>query len=418
MKKSLIIFGAALALLSSCQKTVSPAIQETGTLSFADLRIGYDTDIDAKPGTKAEFVAPGNYAIFIYNESGEQVYTTSYSKSQSEGGISLLAGEYTLEARSSEESVPAAIFEVPVYGVKKSFSIDAGQTTSIGALTCTLVQCKVTVDYDSEFLKDVTGECHTDVTVTTGSPLSFKLAYNDGVATYDKSAGYFAVNNGAKTTMAIEFNGKIQGKSQKMIASLTNIQPRQWRQITFYKKVDAQGTATFQIGITSYVDDEELVVPLTADAEPVIGEDPDAPKGDGGITIAFAEGCTYTELTNIVVPDPNVEPLNLAFDITVPGGIKKFVVDITSDNDGFMSSVALTGSTQLDLINPLASQGLIFDIVPFPHGQDLIGKTALQFDLSAAQEPISIFKGHHTFMMTITDQQGCKNSIPVVLVIE
>ena len=414
MKKSLIILSAALTLLSSCQKTVNPVVQETGTLSFANLRIGYDTDVY----TKAEFAAPGNYVIFIYNESGDLVYTTSYSKSQGEGGISLLAGDYTLEARSTGEQIPAAVFEEPIYGVKQSFSIEAGKTTDIGALTCTLVQCKVTVDYDSEFLKDVTGDCHTDVTVTAGSPLSFNLKYSNSVAAYDKSAGYFAVNNGAKTTMAIEFNGNIKGKSQKMNASLTGIQPRQWRQVTFYKKVDEQGSATFQIGITSFVDDEELVVPLTAEAEPVIGEDPDAPKGDGGITIGFAEGCPYTDLTNIVVPDPEKAKLNLAFDVTVPNGIRKFVVDITSDNDSFISSVALTGSTRLDLINPMPSQGLIFDIVPFPHGQDLVGKTALKFDLSAAQEPISIFKGHHTFTMTITDSKGCKNSIPVVLVVE
>jgi len=414
MKKILIIFSAALTVLSACQKTAAPAGDEKGTLSFEGLKIGYDTDVD----TKATVAAPGNYAIFVYNESGEQVFTTSYSKSQSDNGVSLLGGNYTLEARSTEEAVPAAAFESPIYGVSKDFTIEAGQTTNIGVLTCTLVQCKVTVDYDSKFLEDVTGACQTDVTVTAGSPLSYVLDYTNSTASYDKSAGYFAVNNGTNTTMTVVFKGKIQGKSQKMTASLTGIQPRQWRQITFYKKVDQQGTATFQIGITSFVDDAELVVPLVAEAEPVIGEDPDAPKGDGGITLGFSAGCSYTDLTNIVVPDPAVSALNLGFDVTVPNGIKKFVVDITSDNASFMSSVALTGSTTLDLVNPLASQNLIFDIVPFPHGTDLIGQTSLQFDLGAAQEPLYAFPGHHTFTMTITDSKGCKNSFPVVLVIE
>lgn len=406
--------SAAMTLLASCQKSEVPYSEAKGTLSFSGLEIGYDTELE----TKGSIPSPGNYAIFVFDEAGEQVYKASYSKSQEDNGISLLAGNYTIEARSTEEAVPASVFEVPIYGVKQTFSIEAGQTTNIGALTCTLLQCKVTVDYDNAFLNEVTGDCQTDVTVTTGSPLTYKLSYNEGVISYDKSAGYFAINNGSNTTMTIVFKGKINGKSQKMTASLTGIQPKQWRQITFYKKSDQQGNATFQIGINSFVDDEELVVPLTAEYEAVSGEDPDAPKGDGGITLTFSQGCSYTDLNNIEVPNPDVEAMNLSFDVTVPNGIKKFVVDITSDNQSFMSSVALTGSTQLDLINPLASQSLIFDIVPFPHGQDLLGKTALTFNLNAAQEPIYIFKGSHTFTMTITDQKGCKNSIPVVLVVK
>lgn len=414
MKRIIIILCAAVAVFSSCQKLKEPASDGKGTLSLSDLVIDFDTNLDTKTAT----AAPGNYVIFVYDESGDQVFKTTYSQSQNAGGISLLAGDYTLEARSTEESVPASVFESPVYGVSQDFSIEAGKTTSVGVLTCTLLQCKVTVDYDKDFLDDVTGNCQTEVTVTEGSPLTYQLNYSGGLASYDKSAGYFAVNNGSNTTMAIVFKGKINGKSQKMTASLTGIQPRQWRQITFYKKVDEQGNATFQIGINSYIEDQELLVSLTSEYEPVTGEDPDAPKGDGGINLTFSPGCTYTDLSNIVIPDPEVETLNLSFDVSVPNGIKKFVVDISSDNASFMNSVALTGSTQLDLINPLASQSLIFDIVPFPHGQNLIGQTSLTFNLNAAQEPISIFSGSHTFTMTITDQKGCKKSVPVVLVVE
>jgi len=414
MKKLFIILCSVLTMLSACQKSEPISSTEEGTLSLSEMKLGFDAEVDTRAATEA----PGDYTIFVYDETGGQVYKTSYSKSQEGKGISLMAGNYILEARSTEETVPASAFETPIYGVKQKFTIEAGKTTIIGALTCTLVQCKVTVDYDNAFLDEVTGACKTEVTVATGYPLSYELNYADGSISYDKSAGYFAVNNGQNTTMTIVFKGMIQGKSQKMTASLTGIQPKQWRQVTFYKKVDQQGTATFQIGINSFVDDEELVVPLTAEMETVIGEDPDAPKGDGGITLTFAQGCPFTDFNHIVVPDPAVEALNLSFDVTVPNGIKKFIVDISSDNASFISSVALTGSTQLDLINPLSSQNLIFDIVPFPHGQELLGQTTLNFNLSAAQEPISIFKGSHTFTMTITDQKGCKNSIPVVFVIE
>lgn len=413
MKKILMFAAIAAAMFTSCRKIGGLETSVNGTLSLAGLELLCDTEVVTKATA-----APGNYAIFVYNEAGDQVVRTTYSEAVSSDGISLLAGNYTLEARSTEEEVPASVFEAPVYGTTKDFSIEAGETTEIGSLTCTLLQCKVTVDYDAEFLGDVTGPCQTDVTVTTGAPLTYGLTYNSGYASYDKSAGYFAVNNGINTTMTVVFKGSINGKSQKMTASLTGIQPRQWRQIKFFKRVDAQGISTFEISINSFIEDEELVVALVVENEAVIGDDPNAPKGDGGITLEFAEGCPYTDLQNIVVPDPEVGTMDLRFNISVPNGVKKFVVDIDSDSETFLSSVMLTGSTRLDLVDPMESQGLVFDIVPFPHGHELLGQTDLVFDLSAAQDPISIFAGHHTFTMSITDQKGCKNSIPVVLVVE
>lgn len=423
MKKIIIMAAVAIAALSSCRKINGPETASEGKLSFAGLEIQYDSEVVTKASA-----APGNYAIFVYDEAGYQVYKTTYSEALASDGLTLEAGNYKLEARSTEEAVPAAVFEVPVYGAFMNFTITAGETTEIGSLTCTLQQCKVTVDYDSEFLKDVTGDSQTTVTVTAGSPLVYELAYNGGNISYDKSAGYFGIPSGStkggeegllpSSTMTVVFKGSINGKSQKMTAALVGVQARQWRQITFHKKIDEQGNATFEISINGFIDDEELVVPMTVENEPVIGEDPNAPKGDGGITLDFAEGCPFTDLSNIVVPKSDDGTMDLRFVITVPNGVKKFIVEIDSDSPTFMSSVLLTGSTTIDLINPLESQGIVFDIVPFPHGSELVGQTDLLFNLSAAQGPIGAFAGHHTFTMTITDQKGCKNSIPVVLVVE
>lgn len=411
MKKIFLIAAAALSLFASCRKITSET-ETDGTLSFESFAIDFDGS------TKADAPAPGNYAIVIKNSDGDVVKTTTYSSVKaSEGAVSLPAGNYTLEASSSEDPVPAAAFEQPVYGASKDFSITAGQTTQMGVLTCTLLQVKVTVSYDDAFLASVTGAGKTSVAVDPSSPLEFPITYTNGVVTYDQAAGYFAVNNGSKTMMNVVFSGLIDGKSQKMTANLTNVEPRQWRQVKFSKKVDTQGNATFTVSINSYVSDEELVVALVASNEPVIGDDPNAPKGDGGITLGFASGCTmYNDLSNIVVPATGKMDLRLV--ATVPGGIKKFIVDMASTSQAFIEAVALAGGTQLDLINPTADQDIVFQIVPFPHGSGLSGKTQVDFDLSGAQEPILLFKGRHTFTMTITDNGGCKKSIPVTLVVE
>ena len=75
-------------------------------------------------------------------------------------------------------------------------------------------------------------------------------------------------------------------------------------------------------------------------------------------------------------------------------------------------------ATHLDLINPSEANAIIFTVVPFPHGNDLIGMTEIPFDLSAAQEAILSYKGRHCFKMTIVDSEGCKNVISVVMVVE
>lgn len=415
MKKIFIIAVAALSIFSSCRK-ISTTVAIEGVLSFSSFALDFDAS------TKADTPAPGNYTIIIRDSDGSVVKTTTYTSVKSDDGtVSLPAGNYTLEARSSEDEVPAAAFEQPVYGISKDFSITAGQTTQIGVLTCTLLQVKATVSYDDNFLESVTGACKTTVTVDPSAPLDYAVSFAGGVVTYDQSAGYFAVNNGSNTTMNIVFSGLIEGKTQKMTANLTGIEPRQWRQIKFTKNIHGggttQGDATFSIVINGYTDDEELVVPLAVADEAVIGPDPNAPKGDGGITLDFADGCTmYDDLANIVVPASGTMDLRLY--ATIPGGIRKFIVEMASTSDEFLGAVDLAGGSTLDLLNPTAEQDIIFKIVPFPHGADLAGKTEVAFDLSAAREPILLFEGKHTFTMTITDMQGCKKSIPVCLIVE
>ena len=102
----------------------------------------------------------------------------------------------------------------------------------------------------------------------------------------------------------------------------------------------------------------------------------------------------------------------------VTGGIKKFEIEITTDNDAFAAAVAVAEATHLDLINPSDANMIIFDVVPFPYGSELLNQTEVPFDLSNAQTAIYTYKGTHSFLMTIVDNAGCKNIIPVTMVVE
>lgn len=417
MKRISRIFTLAAicaALFTSCKDHTFEYPGNEGTLSLGAFSLECSQEVEAV--TKAS-AAEGTYAIFVNDEEGNQVLATTYAEVKSNNNsIKLKAGNYTLTARSTQEEVPVAEFNKPVYGASTDFSITAGKTTEIGTLTCTLLQCKVTVSYDDAFLASVTGAGAAEVEVTAGAPLSYAMTYGGSVS-YDQREGYFAVNNGDNTTMKVTFRGSIDNKNQKMTAVFKNIKARQWRHIKFVKKIDAQGNATFYLTIDGYIDDEELTVNLNVESEEIIGSDPKAPIGDGGILLEFAPDCTmFSDLSSIVVPSMSTR-MDLRLVATVPGGVKKFSVKIASTSEAFIKSVESAGGTTLDLIHPSEESAVVFQIVPFPHGEELLGQTSISFDLSNAQEAILAFPGTHTFTMTITDNNGCRKDCAVAMIV-
>ena len=412
MKKNIIItFAAALIAFASCQKTPNTQDNKVGYLSFGE----FSLNIDETLVTKAS-AASGNYTISIYDADENLVLEKTYAEIKSNNNkLSLLAGSYTLVASSSTGEVPVAAFEQPVYGVSKSFSIEAGMETAIGELTCTLLQCKVTVAYNDEFLAAVTGPCSTKVEVTAGNPLEYAL---NADKTYDQSAGYFAVTG---TTMTVVFKGSINGQTKSQTKTFTNIAAKQWRQVRFIQKITEQGEATFDIVIQDLISDETLNSDVEVKEE-VAGDDPEAPKGDGGIMLSldYDGGCDpeITDLENIHIVSADERDMKIRFKATVPGGVKKFTVNIASTSQGFLNAVAAAEAINLDLINPSEANGVIFTVVPFPHGSELLGQTDIAFNLDTAQDAIINYKGVHTFTMNIVDNNGCKNQIPVVMVVE
>lgn len=413
MKKTIYSL-AALLMLVGCAKDRFEYGRETttGTLTFEGLSIGYNTDMNkvTKAGSADE--ADDAYELFLYDSSNSLVWQKTYGEVKSStSGVSLPAGAYTLEVRSTVAPVPAAKFATPVYGAIKSFNIEVGQTTNLGTITCYLLQSAVTVGYNDDFLDTVTGDGSTSVEVTSGSPLIYDLTYNSGSISYDRRIGYFAINNGDQTSMTVTFKGSIEGKTQKMTTTIAPVRARDWHIITFMKKVDESGNAIFSIEIDGLVNDVELSNDVKA-SEEGDGNDPNAPKGDGGITLVST--CNYDITQTITIPEAGTAfPLTMTANI--PNGARTFTVLIGSDNADFMGSLDAVGGPLLDLINPSDAALGVFTIVPFPHGAELQGRTSIDFDLAGAQVPLLAFKGTHTFTMNVVDNAGCRKSIAISL---
>ena len=388
MKKIFYIFLAAVMVLAvSCKKDNFNYGKgdRTGTLSFDGLSIEVSDEVH-KVTTKAE-AAGDDYTLFLYDNAGKLVWQKTYQEVRGGGDVSLPVGDYSLEARSTSADVPNAKFNAPVYGATKDFAIKAGVTTTLGSITCKLLQAVVSVGYNEDFLKSVTGDGAATVELAAGYPLEYKLEYSNGNPTYDHSMGYFAVN-GNDATIALVFKGSIDGKTQRMRATITNVKAQDWHVVTIIKKVDASGNASFTVEIDGLVEDAEL----------------------NGELISTS---VYDITKTVTVPETGAFPLTMT--AKIPNGVRKFTVDIASTNADFINSVNSVGGTTLDLINPSEAAMGVFDIVPFPHGAELSGKTEIEFDLSDAQAPLLAFKGTHTFTMNVIDNKGCRKSIPISL---
>ena len=410
MKRIIYIFIAAIMVLAvSCKKDNFNygGKDKTGTLSFDGLSIEVSDEIN-KVTTKAE-AAGDDYSLFLYDNAGMLVWQKTWQEVRSAGDVSLPAGNYSIEARSTSAEVPQSKFTSPVYGATKSFAIKAGVTTTLGSITCKLLQAVVTVGYNDDFLRSVTGDGVASVELTAGYPLEYKLEYSGGNPTYDRRQGYFAVN-GDDATITLIFKGSIEGKTQRMRATITKVKPQDWHVVTIVKKVDASGNASFTVEIDGLVEDAELENDVPANEEGD-GYDPDAPAGDGGIELVSTSAYDITK--TITVPSTGGFPLTMT--AKIPNGARRFTVEIASTNKDFINSVNTVVGTTLDLINPSAAAMGVFDIVPFPHGAELAGKTEIEFDLSGAQTPLLAFKGTHTFTMNVIDNKGCRKSIPITL---
>lgn len=460
MKKLLALLLVVSGLMVSCSDDFKYSGEETspevnlglpegyGMLSFGEMQISIDESEAMVRSTELPEV-DGNYQVKIKDAEGNVVKECLYSDiKESSEGITLQEGVYSLEVCSTPDEIPAAAWEKPIYGATKSgIQITAGQVTPLtDPITCTLLQCKVTVDYNDDFLAMVKGACKT--TITIGSSLEYVLnwdATQGKITSYEKRAGYFNVNNGQNTTMEVKFEGSIYDeeseavKTMRQTKAFEGIEARQWRQVRFVKKVNKEGNASFEIVIDPYVEDDNLGTEDVTGEESVIAPDPNAPKGDGDIRLLIAENGglndntspTFTEWNNSFTYgnpefDPTAEPeegkdytdkdvetyptivLNdnltwgeypdksgpqngylLKFKAEVPNKIAKFYVVIESDVIEPLLPALIGDADKIDLVENTDAVKAIATVLPFPYhdpdkGVIIAGATSVDFNLSPA----------------------------------
>ena len=102
-------------------------------------------------GTRATAPDVDSFIVEILDADNAQVLEMTYAelKEQLKTPMELKVGVYRMEVRS-EDTMPGADWEHPVYGATSDFTITKAQTTSPEEVVCTLQNIKVSVEYSSE----------------------------------------------------------------------------------------------------------------------------------------------------------------------------------------------------------------------------------------------------------------------------
>ncbi|MBR5135823.1 MAG: DUF4493 domain-containing protein [Rikenellaceae bacterium] len=369
----------------------------TGTLSFMNFDIQTSTSIDIVARSSSTDVS--NYIIRIFDANGDQV-GSDYIYGQMPESITLFTGTYTMKIQSQSQ-VPAAEFDAPAYGATvNNIVIEEDKTTDLGAVTCKLINIKVSVGY-SDLMQEVLGD---DVKVV--------VEIGNGSLTFPKGetkCGYFAAPE-ASNAMTVKFSGTVDGTYGTMTRAFTDVKAGQWRKITFIYIENEEGNATFDIQVEDWCDEMELASNVEV-SEEVIGPDPGADEENPSNPDApkvFYKGGSVPK-SPIVVTDG----MQLSFTISAPKGIAAFLVDMASTNDVFNEEVLSMGISPIDLINPSEAQISICTMFGFTYGSALAGLTETVFDLSGAVTPLLGFPGTHSFTLNITDTEGNSSSTTI-----
>lgn len=473
MKRLFSVMMFAALMFTSCGKDAYHYKDLTpgyGTLSFEGAELTVSEEVETRAS-----VAPDNYMIWVKDSAGnyidldtanETVVYTTYGAVK-EDGITLPAGDYTLEVQSAAEIQPAVLASyAAVFGAEQEFEIVAGQDTNIEeAIVCTLwKQVKVSVGYNDYFQE----KCVSGSAVVTVGDVSMEYPMN-----YTE-AGFFAVDKDQETSIEVTFSGVMKvkedgvetQKTQKMTAMVPNVKACQWRKIKFILAEDKEGNATFSIDIDGYVVDADLSE--TVDGSGVEtesnGADPNAPQGDGDIrllnisglnetttptlnewnssftfgnpsfdpTADLKDGEVHTDMDKETYPAEIIIPTNLtsngvddngkpkyllSFEATVPGKIDSFYVEIVSE-----TIVSQLGVSTLDLINDTSVVKSIASIIPFPYhdpdnNKPLKGETTVLFELGDAVPLLQGLGGEHIFRMKVRDENKKTKTIDLKLVV-
>lgn len=410
---SLLAFVAIALGTTSCHEDIgtnsgdsnNKTEQGEGTINLRSLGLEINNAEKVVVSSRAS-VDLSDFLIDILDSDGASVKSWKYSEMPEL--FALPVGNYYVKVRSHE--VQKAEWEHPYFLGEQSFSIANDEVTEIGVVTCKLANIKVTISYSDELRAVMGSDCKVVVKANDSGSLEF--------AADETRAGYFAAMSGS-TTLVAEFSGTVDGNTEHLTYTATDVEAGQHRKITFKLKTngggtipDETGSITVSGGIKLDVSsiDEDLAGNITI-AEDILDSSDRPGKEDGGNEPGVdpnpgtgAEDITFYCAT-ASFDEPNlITGEDVVVVITAVNGIEHLVVTIGSTNQDFLTSLNdLDVPTTFDLAYPGDKADIYKGSLGLPVGDEVIGATSLNFDISQFVPLLQAFPGTHKFQLSVTD---------------
>ncbi len=414
MKSKILYLLAIIALAigtTSCHDDITPGHETTvskdGSLNLASLGIEINNAEKVIVSSRAT-VDLSDFIVDIVDSEGATTKTWKYS--QMPELFSLAVGDYTVKVRSHD--VQKAAWEEPYFVGEQSFSIKNNEITNIGVVTCKLSNIKVTIGYSDELRAVMGDDCKVVVKVNDEGSLEY--------AADETRAGYFAAVDGS-TTLVAEFTGTVQGNTEHLTFTATDVEGGQHRKITFKLKTQSvtppeeTGSITVDGGINISVETEDENLNGSVKIEEETLPDNDRPgQEEGGNTEPEPDPDQPEETSDITFTCPTAsfdEPNaitgeDVIVNIAAVNGIEHLIVTISSTSDSFLQSLSEVGMpTTFDLAYP-GDKSEVYASLGLPVGDEVLGATTLDFNISQFVPLLKAFPGTHKFQLSVTDAKS------------
>ena len=339
--------------------------------------------------------------------------------------LPVVEGDNPYKVIVRSHAVQKAEWSHPYFEGEKEFSVNNGEITSIGTVTCKFAAIKVDVKFDDKILATVT------------DPKARVVANDEGELTWtatETRSGYYEAIDGSQTLVA-EFTGTFNGQPVTRIKEFTDVEKGKYYIINFTLKtgpgipdetgtIDPNGGITIDSTIEESDENGNVDAPTTPEnpndrpdkeewpEEPTPpGPDepgPDEPGQDEPIEITCATMPDFSKYYPITLPSYELV-------IGSKNPLSHLYVEIISDylTEDFLQSVEL--SSKFDLAEPGDLDSALKDSFGFPTKEGVIGQTEVKFNLTPFIPLLELGKGEgvtkHTFKLRVVDNENNEKTV-------
>lgn len=412
MKKKIYILSLlflSLVSFAACDRetldygTQQPEVDNRpeGKVSVSGLQLTVNSQVKVKSSS----VDLSPFIIRVFDKDNGNKLVKEWQYGNMPEIFTLKVGNYSIAAYSHDQ-LPAE-FERPFYYGVREFSVKENELTTVETLKCILRSIMVSVVFDNKLANLLESDVQTKVQIGEG-----QLIYEKG----ESRAGHFYALSDTQNLLESSLSGTIDGEMINFNKAFSNVKAGEHRIIKFSladfgEENPEGGNGSFDIQIDvdcEIVDQNETVKPgedVIPDEKPDPTPDPD-PEPEEDMPTVTGQGFDITKPLNI----PESGEMSVVVDIAAPKGIANLFVEIDSETltEDILLSVGLAKTFDLaypgNLQEGLAGLG-------FPTGDQVIGNSALVFDISQFIPLLGIYgAGIHNFNITVVDQAGSPNT--------